>query len=78
MKQNLLESLKTECLLGQQVVINRNIIQTVHLSPKFTFQTFRELERDRCVIYVTSLGVVRRTLQRCCNIRKILRNLCVR
>ena len=44
----------------------------------FTFQTFLERERDKCIIYVTSLGVVRRTIQRCCNIRKILRNLCVR
>ena len=46
--------------------------------PPFTFQTFLERERDKCIIYVTSLGVIRRTIQRCCNIRKILRNLCVR
>ena len=52
--------------------------KTIIYSPPFTFQTFLERERDKCIIYVTSLGVVRRTIQRCCNIRKILRNLCVR
>jgi len=35
-------------------------------------------EGGLCVVFVTSLGVVRETRTRCSSVRKILRNLCVR
>jgi len=41
-------------------------------------QTLIEQEQGQCVVYLTSLGVVRDTIQRCSNVRKILRNLCIR
>ena len=37
-----------------------------------------EQERGRCVVYLTSLGVIRETVQRCHDIRKIFRNMFVR
>ena len=43
-----------------------------------SFQSLANEEAGRCVVYLTSLGVIRDTIQRCNNVRKILRNLFVR
>ena len=41
-------------------------------------QNYIATEGGLCVVFVTSLGVVRETRTRCSSVRKILRNLCVR
>merc|ERR1719189_118621 len=41
-------------------------------------RSLQEEERSQCVVYLTSLGVIRNTLQRCSNVSKIFRNFFVR
>ena len=41
-------------------------------------QIISNAEYGQCVMYVTSLGIVRTTKARCSSVRKILRNLSVR
>lgn len=45
---------------------------------KFFTQTFSDKEQGRVVVYVTSMGVVRNTFQRCHKVKQILRNLLVK
>ena len=45
---------------------------------KLKLQNYRKSERGKCVLYVTSLGILRSTKARCDLVRKILRNLVVR
>jgi len=41
-------------------------------------QRLMAAEQGQCVVYLTSLGVIRNTIQRCSNVRKIFRNMFVR
>ena len=41
-------------------------------------QKYLVSEEGECVMYLTSLGIVRSTQERCNMVRKILRNMCVR
>ena len=52
-----------------------------HLSHRlhvFNCQQITGSEYGQCVMYMTTLGIVRSTKARCSNVRKILRNLSVR
>ena len=42
------------------------------------FQSITNEEYGQCIMYVTTLGIVRNTKARCSSVRKILRNLSVR
>ena len=57
---------------------SKSIIQTLANTNAIYFQSLADEEDGRCVIYLTSLGVIRDTTQRCSNVSKILRNLFVR
>ena len=57
---------------------NTKQIQTLANKNAIYFQSLADEEDGRCVVYLTSLGVIRDTIQRCSNVSKILRNLFVR
>ena len=52
----------------------RNVINFI----LFAFQNYNEREKGRLVVYVTSMGVVRDTFQRCQKVKQILRTLLVK
>ena len=45
---------------------------------KSKLQSYIATEKGVCIVFVTSLGIVRETRARCSSVRKIFRNLCVR
>ena len=53
-------------------------LETVQQHLFVALQIISNAEYGQCVMYVTSLGIVRSTKARCSSVRKILRNLSVR
>jgi len=81
-KRNILSTKKEETILSVKGTV-RGVKNRVRAGIATFLQEqdekdYLEKEEGQCVLYVSSLGVVRETKARCSSVRKILRNLCVR